>query len=95
MRNLKTFLLGAVAIGVLAYALAAALAMSAQAGGRALHVGVGPFLLVSVTHEETAAVTTFGLGLAVLAVAGGLVNLAAAHLLRRRGHAGRLTHRVD
>ena len=86
MRNLKAFLLGAVAIGVVAYALAAAVAISAQAGGRTLHLGVGPLLIVSVTHEAAAAVTTFGPGIAGLALAGGLLNLAAAQFLRHRGY---------
>ena len=82
---LKAFLLGAVAVGVLAYALAAALAVSAQTGGRTLHLALGPMVIVSVTRQASASITTLGPGIAVLALAGGLVNLAAAQFLRRRG----------
>ena len=48
MRALKAFLLGAFAVGVVAYALAAALAVTAQAGGRTLDVSLGPLVLVVV-----------------------------------------------
>ena len=93
MWALKAFLLGAVAVGVVAYALVAALAVAAQAGGRALAIALGPLTLVSVTQGEAATVTTLGSGLVVLAVAGGLVNLAAAQLMRHRGR--RSDDRVD
>jgi len=84
MRTLRAFVLGAVAVGVLAYAGAAALAVGAQAGGRSLSVGLGPVIVVSVERATSAAVTTFGPGLLALAVIGGLVNLAAAWLVRRK-----------
>ena len=84
MRALKTFLLGAVALGILAYALAAALAVAAQAAGRALEIAVGPLAVVTVTHGGTATVTTFGPGLGVVALAGGLANVAIARLARQR-----------
>jgi hypothetical protein len=84
MRSLKAFVLGLVAVGILAYTVAAAAAVTAQAGGRALSVTVGPLVFVSVSGGSAAAVTTFGPGLAVLALVGGLVNLTAARLLRRR-----------
>ena len=84
MRALKAFLLGAVAVGVVAYALAAALAVTAQAGERALDIAIGPFTVVSVAREGVATVTTFGLGLVVLALAGGIANLVAAQVIRHR-----------
>lgn len=84
MRSLKTFLLGAIAAGVVAYALVAALAVTAQAAGRALDIAVGPFVVVTVTHGGAATVTTFGPGLGVVALAGGLVNVAVARLIRQR-----------
>ena len=89
MRSLKCFLLGAVAVGIVAYAVVAALAVTAQAAGRTLEIAVGPMQLVSVAESGGSTVTTFGIGLVVLAVIGGAVNLAAARLLgarpRRRG----------
>jgi len=84
MRNLRAFALGAVAVGVLAYAGVAALAVGAQAAGRSLVIGVGPLVVVSVERETSAAVTTFGPGLIALAILGGCVNVAAAELVRRR-----------
>lgn len=93
MRALKAFLLGALALGALAYALTATLALTAQAGGRTLDVAVGPLLLVSVGEEGSTTVTTFGPGLAVIALVGGLANLVAAHVVRHRA-AGRVD-RVD
>ena len=84
MRGLKAFALGAIAVGLLAYAAAAALAVAAQAARRSLAVAVGPLVVVSVEREATAAVTTFGVGLIVIALIGGLANLGAAQLIRRR-----------
>ena len=84
MRALKSFLLGTIAVGVVSYALVAALAVTAQAGGRTLEIALGPMAFVSVTHEAATTVTTFGPGLAVLALAGGLANLTAALLMRQR-----------
>ncbi len=84
MRDLKAFALGAIAVGVLAYAGISALAVSAQAAGRSLAIGLGPLVVVSVEHEVSAAVTTFGPGLVVIAIIGGLVNVGAARLIRRR-----------
>jgi hypothetical protein len=84
MRALKAFLLGAVATGIVAYAIAAALAVAAQADGRPLDLSIGPVVFVSVAVEGKTAVTTFGAGLALIAVAGGLLNLIAARLIARR-----------
>jgi hypothetical protein len=84
MRSLKAFLLGTLAFGVVAYAVAAALAVSAQAAGRALDLGLGPLEVVAVTVQGTTTTTTFGPGLAAFAVAGGVLNLAAAEVVRRR-----------
>ena len=67
--------------------------MAAQAGGTTVDVGVGPLLVVSVTLEGAARVTTFGPGILVLALVGGVANVAAAQLIRRR--AGRRADRVD
>ena len=93
MRNLKAFALGAIAVGVLAYAGAAAIAVGAQAAGRSLVIGFGSLVVVSVDRETSAAVTTFGPGLVVLAIIGGCVNVGAAQLVRRR--AGGRRDRVE
>ena len=93
MRALKAFLLGAFAVGALAYALLTTLALTAQAGGHTLDVALGPLVFVAVGEESDAIVTTFGPGVVVLALVGGLANLAAAGLVRHR--AGRRGDRVD
>ena len=71
MRALKAFVLGSLALAIVGYAVAAALAVAAQAGGTTIDVGVGPLLLVSVTLEGASRVTTFGPGILVLALVGG------------------------
>ena len=93
MRALKAFLLGAFAVGVVAYALAAALAVTAQAGGRTLDISLGPLVLVVVARHGPETAMTFGPGLLALAVAGGLANAAAAGAVSRRAD-GR-SDRVD
>jgi hypothetical protein len=82
--GLKAFVLGTVAIGVVAYAVAAALAVTAQVGGRALELALGPLAVVSVTHGGAGTVTTFGPGLVALALAGGVANLGLARLMWQR-----------
>jgi hypothetical protein len=93
MRALKAFVLGSLALGIVGYAFAAALAVAAQAGGTTIDVGVGPLLIVSVAREGATEVTTFGPGILVVALIGGVVNLAAAQLLRHRHGSG--PDRVD
>jgi hypothetical protein len=85
VRALRALVVGTLAAGVLAYAAAAALAVGVQAGSSAgLHIGLGPLVLVAVERSRDATATTFGAGLLVVAVAGGLLNALAAVLLSRR-----------
>ena len=84
MRPLRAFLLGALAIGLVAYAAAAALAVAAQAGDRSLDLALGHLAVVSVVERQDATTTTFGPGLLVVALVGGLANLALASFIRRR-----------
>jgi hypothetical protein len=49
--------------------------------------------VVSVAEDGTAVVTTFGAGIALLALAGGVLNACAAAAVRRR--AERMADRVD
>lgn len=84
MRGLKAFVLGAVATGVVAYALVAALAVAAQAGERTIDLALGPLTMVTVAREGSTSVTTFGTGLVVVACVGGVANLVAALLMARR-----------
>lgn len=93
MRSLKAFVLGVLALGIVGYALAAALAIAAQAGGYTIHVGVGPLLFVSVTMEGVTKVTSFGPGIPVIAIVGGLANVGGARLFGHR--AVRQDDRVD
>jgi hypothetical protein len=93
VRALRAFVLGAFAIGLVAYAAAAALAAAAQAGDRSLDLALGPVVVLSVMHRAGTTTTTFGPGLLLLAVAGGVLNLTLAAFIRRR--AERQAHRVD
>jgi hypothetical protein len=93
VRSLKAFLLGTLAVGIVVYAAAAALAVSAEAAGHSVDLGLGPLEIVSVTTHGTATAITFGPALLALALAGGLLNLSAARVIRRR--AERETDHVD
>jgi hypothetical protein len=84
MRALKSFLLGTMATGMVAYVVVAVVALAAQADDRSLAVAVGPVVILSVAVEGATKATTFGAGILLIAVAGGLLNLLAAQLLRRR-----------
>ena len=84
MRALKPFALGAIASGVLGYAAAAAFAVAAQEGGHAFRIAIGPVVIVAVERDGGATATTFGPGLLLLALAGGLVNAGVALLIARR-----------
>lgn len=93
MWALKAFVLGSLALGIVGYALAAALAVAVQAGGSTIDVGVGPLSFVSVTLEGATTATTFGPGVLALALVGGVANVAAAQLIRHRAVRGE--DRVD
>lgn len=84
MRSVRALLLGAAASAVLAYTLAAAVAIVAQSGRNGLNVHVGPLVIVAVERSQGAATTTFGTGLLVLALLGGVLNAVLAGLLARR-----------
>jgi hypothetical protein len=93
VRALRAFLLGAAALGLIAYTLAAAAAVAAQAAGRELELAAGPLLLVAVRHEAAATETTLGPGLLAVALLGGAANALAAAIVARRSRAP--TDRVD
>lgn len=86
MRPLLTaFLLGAAAFAVLAYGAAVAIALIADTGGWAsTRVALGPVTLLAFERTAGVTSTTFGPGLPLAALLGGVVNAAAAAVLRRR-----------
>lgn len=86
MRALVTaFLLGAAAAGFAAGAAAVAVVIVADAGGWAgFRAALGPLLLVEFERTGSATAASFGPGLAVAAIAGGLLNALGAALLRHR-----------
>lgn len=85
MRALRAFLLGAVAIGFVAYATTAATAIVAQARDwEAFELAVGPVVLIAVERAGGATATTFGSGLLVAAALGGVLNSLASIVLARR-----------
>jgi hypothetical protein len=81
------FFLGAAAVAALAVVVALTGAILAEASGRpALHVGLFGVELVSFERSSAGSATTFGPGLAVLPLVGGLANaVGAAAIGRARG----------
>lgn len=89
MRPLRAFALGACACGVVAYCFSVALAVVAATSGTTVRLAVGWLLLVAVEHTDGGTTaTTFGSGLAVVALVGGCANVAAGIVLRRRRGSG-------
>ena len=84
-RPLKAFVLGAAASAVLLHALVTLVLLLER---DAVYVGLGPVLVVSRERVTGGTETTFGTGLLLLSVAGGLLNAAAAGILERRAGGG-------
>jgi hypothetical protein len=82
---LRALALGAVASGVVAYTLATAVAVAVASGGSTIEIAVGPVVVLAVERADGDAVTTLGPGLAVIALAGGILNAAAAVVVSRWG----------
>jgi hypothetical protein len=78
------FLLGAAAAGALALVIAVAASILAEASGRdALRVALLGVDLVTFERAPNGSSTTFGPGLAFLALVGGLANAIGAAAIRR------------
>lgn len=88
MRGVRAFLLGALAVSVVAWAGLTVIAIAAQSAGRDILVGLGPLVLLEVERGSTGAEATFGLALLGLAVVGGAVNALTAEILARRRRDG-------
>jgi hypothetical protein len=86
VRTLVTaFALGVSAVAGLALVAALVVAALADASGReALHVGLGPLVLVEFERSPHGTATSFGAALFVLPVIGGALNAAGAAVLRGR-----------
>lgn len=85
MRSLvKPFVLGFSAFATLALVLVLALGIVAEERGWAsLRIAAGPLELLNLDRTGRASETTFGPGLVVVSLAGGLLNAAGALLLER------------
>jgi hypothetical protein len=84
VRLLTAVLLGATAVGALAYAAASTIGLAVAASGGELTLGLGPLGILSVERlVDGGSATTLGPGILVLAAAGGLANAAAAAVLAR------------
>lgn len=82
---LIAFLLGAVAAGIVAGAAAAALVILADAAGwDSFRAAAGPVLLLAFERADGVTRSSFGQGLALIAVAGGCLNATGAWVLQRR-----------
>ena len=81
---LTAFALGAAAAALLSIATALGLTALADAAGRqSFRLAVGGLELVSFVRTAQGTATAFGPALALLPLAGGLLNAAGAALLRR------------
>jgi hypothetical protein len=80
------FLLGAAGLGIAAGAALIALGVVADgAGWSSFRVGIGPVPVLTFERRGGTTESTLGSGLGLIALAGGLLNAAAAcFLLRRR-----------
>ena len=78
MRALRAFLLGAAAGAVLAYVAAATAALVAAGSGAVPHLAVGPVALLVVERSAGGTETTFGAGLVLVPLVGGVANVVAA-----------------
>jgi hypothetical protein len=82
---LTAFLLGAVAVGLVTGAAAAALVIVADAAGwNTFRAAIGPLELLTFERSGAVTASTLGPGLALPALAGGVLNAAAARFLVRR-----------
>ena len=78
------FVLGFTALGTLAAGAMIAVAVVAQAAAAgSFRFALGPVLLVAVDDSARETSATFGIGILLVALAGGIVNAVAAGLLRR------------
>lgn len=85
MRYLKAFVLGALAVGVLLGAVVATVAAVATTGAISeLRLAFGPVVLVAVRDVAGVTETTFGPGIGLVALVGGVANATALGWLGRR-----------
>ena len=84
------FLLGAAAVAAVVAAAALALGIVVDANGwDDVRLSLGPVALVMFERAAAGTSTTFGLGLPLVAVLGGLANAGAAAVLRCRMRSSR------
>jgi hypothetical protein len=84
---LRAWLLGIAASAVILYATAASIGVTADVRGwGTFDLEVGPLPLLSFERDGASTSFELGTGLFALALAGGLANLLAAALVRRRSH---------
>jgi hypothetical protein len=84
-RLVIAFALGFAAVAVFALAALTALALVADANDwSSFELAVGPATLLEVERTPAATTTTYGPGIALVALAGGALNAAGAAILSRR-----------
>ena len=85
MRAVVTaFALGAAAFGVLAFVGSVAVGVAADAAGWGeFSIGLGPIVILEFARSARGTETTFGFGAVLIALAGGILNAAAAAAITR------------
>jgi hypothetical protein len=82
---LTAFVLGVAAVGIVAAVAAFTLGVAAQSSGwGSFDVALGPVTFLAFQRTAGGTATTIGMGIGVLALAGGLGNAAGARFLARR-----------
>ena len=86
MRTLViALLLGSLAIAITLFAAGLVLGIAAQNGGwSSFRIALGPLLFFAFERTHRVTSTSFGAGVPLAALAGGLLNAAGAGFLRRR-----------
>lgn len=87
MSVLRAGALGALAVGVLAYGVVTVFSVVAMRSGGGFDVRLGPIVIAAVERSGESTTTVYGPGLLLMALAGGLLNGAAARILVRRRRA--------
>ena len=83
-RVVIAFAIGTAALAALVAVAGLVAGVTADAGGwSSFRVAIGPFVVVEFDRVGRGSETTLGAGVAVLALAGGVANAAAAALLLR------------
>jgi hypothetical protein len=89
---MKGSVIGTVAVAMALYAVALGVSVLADAGGwSSFDLGIGPLTLLTFERTSHETATTFGVGLGAICLLVGVLNGAAAVMIRRHDAAATAT----